>query len=199
MGPPGDRTHYGTIVSNCNLPRMWAEVHESADVAARRADVAAFNAGNRYRKRGLAVLPTLYGINFGLPFLNQGGALVMIYGDGSVLVSHGGVEMGQGLHTKAVQVRVPGMGGGGTGDVRTDVCSVCVAYLCAVSVVCKVCPAVYSVVYGSILCVCVMWELRPPPPPCSRGGGVLLALPHPPRTFPCPAHDIARDNRLSCE
>ena len=58
---------------------MWAEVHASADIAARRSDIAAFNASNRYRKRGLSVLPTLYGINFGQSFLNQGAAVVMIY------------------------------------------------------------------------------------------------------------------------
>jgi xanthine dehydrogenase/oxidase len=58
---------------------MWTEVHASADIAARRRAVDEFNALNRYKKRGLAVLPTLYGINFGQPFLSQGAAVVMIY------------------------------------------------------------------------------------------------------------------------
>ena len=52
----------------------------------------------------MAVIPTMFGIAFGLKFLNQGGALVHIYRDGSVLVSHGGIEMGQGLYTKMIQI-----------------------------------------------------------------------------------------------
>ena len=53
------------------------------------------------------MIPTAYGISFGIRFLNQGGALVHIYTDGSVLLNHGGVEMGQGLHTKMIQVKPP--------------------------------------------------------------------------------------------
>ena len=60
--------------------------------------------GNRWKKRGLALTPTKYGIAFGAHFLNQGAALLHVYTDGSVLLSHGGIEMGQGLHTKMVQV-----------------------------------------------------------------------------------------------
>lgn len=59
---------------------------------------------NRYKKRGISVIPTKFGIAFTLPFLNQGGALILVYTDGSVLLSHGGTEMGQGLHTKMIQV-----------------------------------------------------------------------------------------------
>ena len=59
---------------------------------------------NRWKKRGLAVIPTKYGVAFGLILLNQGGALLHVYTDGSVLLTHGGMEMGQGLHTKMVQV-----------------------------------------------------------------------------------------------
>ena len=66
---------------------------------------------NRWRKRGLALTPTKYGLSFGLLSLNQAGALLHIYTDGSVLLTHGGMEMGQGLHTKMVQVG--GSGGGG--------------------------------------------------------------------------------------
>lgn len=60
---------------------------------------------NRYRKRGISLIPTMFGIGFSTPFLNQAGALVLVYVDGSVLISHGGTEMGQGLHTKMIQVR----------------------------------------------------------------------------------------------
>jgi xanthine dehydrogenase/oxidase len=59
---------------------------------------------NRWKKRGMAVVPVCYGVAFLAPFLNQGGALVHIYTDGTVLVNHGGVEMGQGLNTKLMQV-----------------------------------------------------------------------------------------------
>lgn len=59
---------------------------------------------NRFKKKGLAIVPTKFGIAFTALFLNQAGALVHIYTDGSVLISHGGVEMGQGLHTKMIQV-----------------------------------------------------------------------------------------------
>lgn len=61
---------------------------------------------NRYKKKGLAIVPTKFGIAFTVLVLNQAGALVHIYTDGSVLISHSGIEMGQGLHTKMIQVRV---------------------------------------------------------------------------------------------
>merc|ERR1719313_1724418 len=70
----------------------------------RRSAAEAFNISNRYKKRGLAVVPTAYGISFTATHLNQGGALVHVQKDGTVLVSHGGVEMGQGLHTKIARV-----------------------------------------------------------------------------------------------
>jgi xanthine dehydrogenase molybdopterin-binding subunit B len=59
-----------------------------------------------HKKRGLAVVPTKFGIAFTVLPLNQAGALVMVYKDGSVLLTHGGTEMGQGLHTKMIQVSV---------------------------------------------------------------------------------------------
>lgn len=59
---------------------------------------------NRWKKRGISVVSTAFGIGFTLPFMNQAGALVHVYLDGSVLLSHAGVEMGQGLHTKTIQV-----------------------------------------------------------------------------------------------
>ena len=59
---------------------------------------------NRWLKRGVALIPTKYGIAFGLKHLNQAGALLHIYTDGSILLTHGGVEIGQGLHTKMIQV-----------------------------------------------------------------------------------------------
>lgn len=59
---------------------------------------------NKYKKRGIALVPVKFGISFTEIFMNQAGALVMVYTDGSILLSHGGTEMGQGLHTKMIQV-----------------------------------------------------------------------------------------------
>lgn len=70
----------------------------------RLTQVDHFNRLNRWRKRGITVVPTTFGIGFEIQFLNQNGALVHVYTDGSVLVSHGGTEMGQGLHIKMIQV-----------------------------------------------------------------------------------------------
>ncbi len=64
---------------------------------------------NRWVKRGVSLVPTKFGISFGIAFLNQGGALLHVYTDGSVLLTHGGMEMGQGLHTKMVQVHSTAM------------------------------------------------------------------------------------------
>lgn len=65
---------------------------------------------NRYKKRGISVVPTMFGIAFSIPYLNQAGSLVHIYTDGSVLISHGGTEMGQGIHTKMLQVASKALG-----------------------------------------------------------------------------------------
>ena len=67
-------------------------------------NLALFSRSNRWKKRGLAITPTKYGISFTAIHMNQAGALLLVYTDGSVLLTHGGMEMGQGLHTKMVQV-----------------------------------------------------------------------------------------------
>lgn len=77
---------------------------ENSNYEQRLAEVRAFNKENRWKKRGISIIPTKFGIAFTAPFLNQAGALVMVYRDGSVLMSHGGTEMGQGLNTKMIQV-----------------------------------------------------------------------------------------------
>ncbi|GLC34818.1 hypothetical protein PLESTB_001167600 [Pleodorina starrii] len=105
MYDEGDVTHFGQTLEHCRARACWDKVMESSDYEQRRAQVAQFNAANRWRKRGLAATPTKFGISFTTKFLNQAGALVHIYHmDGTVLVTHGGVEMGQGLHTKMAQV-----------------------------------------------------------------------------------------------
>ncbi|XP_076621123.1 xanthine dehydrogenase rosy isoform X1 [Colletes latitarsis] len=100
----GDTTHYNQKLINCTLRRCWEECLLGSNYTERLAKIQKYNRKNRYKKRGLAVVPTKFGIAFTVLFLNQTGALVHIYTDGSVLLSHGGVEMGQGLHTKMIQV-----------------------------------------------------------------------------------------------
>ena len=87
-----------------NVPGMWDRLYTELDVAGRRAATAEFNKKNKWKKRGVGFTPTKFGIAFTAKFMNQGGALVHLYTDGTVLVTHGGTEMGQGLHTKVCQV-----------------------------------------------------------------------------------------------
>jgi len=91
------------VVDNIIAP-LTDELAASSDYLARRAEVAAFNATSPWLKKGLALTPVKFGISFNVNHFNQAGALVHIYRDGSVLVNHGGTEMGQGLNTKVAQV-----------------------------------------------------------------------------------------------
>lgn len=100
----GDRTHFGQLIEEYNVPQAWEDVLRLSEVASRQAAVDEFNRQHKWKKRGLCAMPTKYGINFTAKFMNQGGALVHIYLDGTVLVTHGGTEMGQGLFTKTIQV-----------------------------------------------------------------------------------------------
>ncbi|WKB55138.1 xanthine dehydrogenase molybdopterin binding subunit [Eleftheria terrae] len=97
-------TPYGQTVEDNVIHRLVAELAERADYAGRRAAIDAFNATSPVLKKGLALTPVKFGISFNVPHLNQAGALVHVYNDGSVLVNHGGTEMGQGLNTKVAQV-----------------------------------------------------------------------------------------------
>jgi xanthine dehydrogenase/oxidase len=155
----GYETHYGQIVEECRTQRVWEELKASCEFDKRCSDVEAFNAQHRWKKRGVAMVPTKFGISFTTKFLNQvlrlrkkafiylsafcslcflcpyssscwfnfsiwklklyvsfsltlvqAGALVQVYTDGTVLVTHGGVEMGQGLHTKMAQVAASSFG-----------------------------------------------------------------------------------------
>ncbi|KAF0194662.1 MAG: xanthine dehydrogenase large subunit [Bacteroidetes bacterium] len=95
-----NRTPYGKVVENNRLHVMFDRLMASSDYMKRRAETDAFNGLNRFIKKGLAITPVKFGISFTTAFLNQAGALVNIYKDGTVLVNHGGTEMGQGLYTK---------------------------------------------------------------------------------------------------
>ena len=99
-----NHTPYGQGVTDNVIAALVDQLAASADYDARRAAVARFNAGSTVLKKGLALTPVKFGISFNVPHLNQAGALVHIYADGSVLVNHGGTEMGQGLNTKVAQV-----------------------------------------------------------------------------------------------
>lgn len=107
---PGEKTHYNQPLKDWHVPLMYSQVQSESHYAARRAAVDKFNAEHKWRKRGLALIPTKFGISFTALFLNQAGALVHIYHDGSVLVAHGGTEMGQGLHTKMTMVAAEALG-----------------------------------------------------------------------------------------
>jgi xanthine dehydrogenase large subunit len=103
-GERGDETPYGQKVDENHLPRMWAEVKRDGDVAKRRAEIDAFNKTGSVLKRGLGLFPLKFGISFNIPHMNQAGALVHVYTDGSIRLNHGGTEMGQGLFIKVAQV-----------------------------------------------------------------------------------------------
>ena len=97
-------THYGQHLGDNRIERIWKELTESAKLEARRDEIDAFNGASEWCKRGLAMTPVKFGISFTASFLNQAGALLHIYRDGSVQVNHGGTEMGQGLHSKMIGV-----------------------------------------------------------------------------------------------
>ena len=108
---PGQSTPYGQPVRHPErLQRVWDAVLTNGDVARRRTGVDAFNATHERTKRAIALTPVKFGISFNLTAFNQAGALVHVYKDGSVLVTHGGTEMGQGLHTKMLQVAATALG-----------------------------------------------------------------------------------------
>ena len=107
---PRNVAPYGQLIEDCRLQRIWDELMDSSDYAARRAQVDAFNAGSRFHKRGIAFQPVKFGISFTKSVLNQAGALVLVYTDGTVQLNHGGTEMGQGLHVKMITVCAHGLG-----------------------------------------------------------------------------------------
>jgi xanthine dehydrogenase large subunit len=103
-GPGRDVTPYHMQVTDNVAPELIADLAERAGYAARRAEVKAFNASHNVLKKGLALTPVKFGISFTTTHLNQAGALVLVYADGSIHLNHGGTEMGQGLMIKVAQV-----------------------------------------------------------------------------------------------
>ena len=107
----GDRTHYGEELHGCTIQANWQQLYDDSDFANRAAAVEVFNAGSRWKKRGIAMIPLKYGAQYEVPALNYGSALISVYAnDGSVVVQCGGVEMGQGLQTKVAQVAAKALG-----------------------------------------------------------------------------------------
>lgn len=103
-------THYKQKVDNNRLPLLYDQLIKSSEYDARKKQIKLFNQLNQYTKRGLAMTPVKFGISFTTSFLNQAGALVNIYRDGTILVNHGGTEMGQGLNTKMLQIATSELG-----------------------------------------------------------------------------------------
>jgi xanthine dehydrogenase large subunit len=108
---PGDTAHYGQPIRDADrIQRIWDELGESSEYEARYDEILEFNRHSAHVKRGIAITPVKFGISFTTAFYNQAGALVLVYTDGSVQVNHGGTEMGQGLHTKMLQIAADGLG-----------------------------------------------------------------------------------------
>jgi xanthine dehydrogenase large subunit len=99
-----NETPYGQVIVDNVIDELTAELEATSAYRERRAAIAAFNAASPVLKKGLALTPVKFGIAFNVTHLNQAGALVHVYVDGSVLVNHGGTEMGQGINTKVMQV-----------------------------------------------------------------------------------------------
>jgi xanthine dehydrogenase molybdopterin binding subunit/xanthine dehydrogenase small subunit len=97
-------THYGQEIEDNRIQRVWQELKAGSKFEKRRAEITEWNSQHPYLKRGLAMTPVKFGISFTLTHLNQAGALVLIYQDGTVQVNHGGTEMGQGIHTNIAMI-----------------------------------------------------------------------------------------------
>ncbi len=97
-------THYSQTIDDNILEEIVGQVATTSDYAGRTADIRQFNASSPVFKRGIALTPVKFGISFTATHLNQAGALLHIYTDGTVHINHGGTEMGQGLFTKVAQV-----------------------------------------------------------------------------------------------
>jgi xanthine dehydrogenase large subunit len=104
MGAPRRLTPYFMEVEDCIIRELVDELVRTSDYETRRAEIRTWNASSRILKRGIALTPVKFGISFTKTFLNQAGALVHVYADGSIALNHGGTEMGQGLNTKIAQV-----------------------------------------------------------------------------------------------
>jgi xanthine dehydrogenase large subunit len=99
-----NRTHYDMLIEDNILLPLLTRLEASSHYQSRRDEIRQWNQCNSIIKRGIAITPVKFGISFTATHFNQAGALVHVYTDGSVLINHGGTEMGQGLHTKVCQI-----------------------------------------------------------------------------------------------
>jgi xanthine dehydrogenase molybdopterin binding subunit len=97
-------THYGEEIGDNRLQTLWGGLKKSSEFVRRRTEIAEWNKEHPHQKRGLAMTPVKFGISFTVTHLNQAGAFVLIYQDGTVQVNHGGTEMGQGVHTNVIEI-----------------------------------------------------------------------------------------------
>lgn len=103
-------THYGQKIENNRLQLLFDQLVKTSEYYERRIQIDQYNQVNPFNKKGMAITPVKFGISFTTSFLNQAGALVNIYQDGTVQVNHGGTEMGQGLHTKILGITASELG-----------------------------------------------------------------------------------------
>ncbi|MCF3933563.1 xanthine dehydrogenase molybdopterin binding subunit [Acuticoccus sp. M5D2P5] len=103
-------THYHMEVEDAVIDEIVDDLVRTSDYEARRAAIAEWNTASPIIKRGIALTPVKFGISFTTTFLNQAGALVHVYKDGSVMINHGGIEMGQGVYIKVAQVAADAFG-----------------------------------------------------------------------------------------
>ena len=103
-------TPYGQEIEDNRIQTIWRELKQTSHLARRRKEIAKWNGKNPHHKRGIAMTPVKFGISFTVTHLNQAGALVLIYQDGSVQVNHGGTEMGQGIHTNVATIAAKELG-----------------------------------------------------------------------------------------
>jgi xanthine dehydrogenase/oxidase len=109
----GDRdvTPYGQALMDCRINQVWSDFKRIVDFDGRAARIAEFNRTNRWRKRGISMIPIKYGISYTYTPSNESGADILVYAnDGTVLVKHGGMEMGQGIHTKIARLAADALG-----------------------------------------------------------------------------------------
>ena len=103
-------TPYGQEIEDNRIQRIWSELITSSEFEARRKELRLWNARNPHRKRGLAITPVKFGISFTTTHLNQAGALVLLFQDGTAQINHGGTEMGQGVHTNIREIAARELG-----------------------------------------------------------------------------------------
>ncbi|HJT80607.1 MAG TPA: xanthine dehydrogenase molybdopterin binding subunit, partial [Chthoniobacterales bacterium] len=103
-------THYGQEIEDNRIQRVWEELFDTSHFASRRLQLTKWNEQHPHRKRGLAITPVKFGISFTTTHLNQAGALVLLYQDGTAQVNHGGTEMGQGVHTNIREIAAKELG-----------------------------------------------------------------------------------------